>query len=133
MALFQAVTIFPYVYRWVVALQILTSFDLETLLWKLSNERYSECAVSPIRTIDEERNSAEIISPVHFIIQLPLKFWSFSCKKFKSTLRISSIYWVLGFDWITLYLLDVPSPGSQKSIVPNHFSKFDREHAFLAD
>ena len=31
-----------------------------------------------------------------------------------------------------MYPLDVPSPGSQKSIAPNRFSKFDREHAFLS-
>ena len=30
-----------------------------------------------------------------------------------------------------MYELDLPSSGSQKSIAPNRFSKFDREHAFL--
>ena len=31
-----------------------------------------------------------------------------------------------------LYPLDAPSPGPQKSIAPNPFSKFDTEHAFLS-
>ena len=30
-----------------------------------------------------------------------------------------------------MYPLDVPSPGSQESIAPNRFAKFDREHAFF--
>ena len=30
-----------------------------------------------------------------------------------------------------MFHLDVPSSGSQESIAPNRFSKFDREHAFL--
>jgi len=29
--------------------------------------------------------------------------------------------------------MDAPSPGSPESIAPNRFSKFDWEHAFLAD
>ena len=29
--------------------------------------------------------------------------------------------------------MDVPSPDSQESIASNRFSKFDREHVFLAD
>ena len=38
------------------------------------------------------------------------------------------------FDFfLIMYELDVPSQGSQESIAPNRYSKFDREHAFLAD
>ena len=43
MALFQAVTIFPYVYRWVVALQLLTSNVLANPPLKMkTNLSYSE-------------------------------------------------------------------------------------------
>ena len=30
-----------------------------------------------------------------------------------------------------MYELDVPSPGSQESIAPNRYSKFDQEHTFF--
>ena len=39
------------------------------------------------------------------------------------------------FNNVTLLMfhLDVPYPGSQESIAPNRFSKFDREHAFFSE